>query len=169
MDDHPTTAELFAPLGLQWRPVSARLATRIRILWSGFVLAVTLALTALVLLLGAPRWLLALVLASAVLAVALGWVYAARRVRAWGYAERAEDLYIRHGVLVRQLVAVPYGRMQFVDVTAGPLERALDLAEVELHTATPGTRARIPGLEPAEAARLRDRLTALGQAQASGL
>jgi uncharacterized protein len=96
-------------------------------------------------------------------------VYAGRRTRAWGYAERAEDLYIRHGVLVRNLVAVPYGRMQFVDVTAGPLERALGLAEVELHTATPGTRARIPGLDPEEAARLRDRLTALGQAQAAGL
>jgi membrane protein YdbS with pleckstrin-like domain len=161
--------QLFAPLGLDWRPVSARLATRLRILSSALVVALGLVATLAVLVLPAPGWLLWLVLAAVVAGLAFGLWYAGRRTRAWGYAERAEDLYIRHGVLVRQLVAVPYGRMQFVDVTAGPLERALDLAQVELHTATPGTRARIPGLDPAEAARLRDRLTALGQAQASGL
>lgn len=160
---------LFAPLGLDWQPVSPRLATRMRILWSVFVLVATAVLAVAVLVLAAPVWLTWLALGCGALALLVGWGYAGRRARAWGYAERAEDLYIRHGVLVRQLVAVPYGRMQFVDVTAGPLERALGLAEVEMHTATPGTRARIPGLDPDEAARLRDRLTALGQAQAAGL
>jgi uncharacterized protein len=160
---------LFAPEGLVWRPVSERLATRSRIVWSGFVLVLAAALVVAALLLGGPRWLLWLFLGVAAAALCTGWVTAGRRARAWGYAERDEDLYIRHGLLVRTMVAVPYGRMQFVDVTAGPLERALGLAQVELHTATPGTRARIPGLGPDEAARLRDRLTALGQAQAAGL
>ncbi|HEX2174541.1 MAG TPA: PH domain-containing protein [Nocardioidaceae bacterium] len=160
---------LFAPLGLDWRPVSARLTTRLRILWAAFLVPLTAVLTAAALLVPTLPWVPWALLAAGVLALLLGMVYAGRRTRAWGYAERAEDLYIRHGVLVRNLVAVPYGRMQFVDVTAGPLERALGLAEVELHTATPGTRARIPGLDPEEAARLRDRLTALGQAQAAGL
>ncbi len=161
--------QLFAPLGLQWRPVSPRLATRMRIVWAAFLLAATLVLSVAAYVWSAPVWVRWLLPVAALAGLALGFWYAGRRARAWGYAERAEDLYIRHGVLVRQLVAVPYGRMQFVDVTAGPLERALGLAEVELHTATPGTSARIPGLDPAEAARLRDRLTALGQAQASGL
>jgi uncharacterized protein len=160
---------LFAPEGLEWHPVSERLATRSRIVWSGGVLGLAGLLTATVLLLGLPLGLLWLALGAAAVALVAGWATAGRRARAWGYAERDEDLYIRHGLLVRSLVAVPYGRMQFVDVTAGPLERALGLAQVELHTATPGTRARIPGLVPAEAARLRDRLTALGQAQAAGL
>jgi uncharacterized protein len=160
---------LFAPLGLDWQPVSPRLAIRLRVIWSGQVLVLTLMLLLVLWLLPVPAWLSWLVLAAAAVALPTGWALAARRARAWGYAERDEDLYIRHGVLVRQLVAVPYGRMQFVDVTAGPLERWLDLAQVELHTATPGTRARIPGLDPQEAARLRDRLTALGQAQAAGL
>ena len=71
--------------------------------------------------------------------------------------------------MYRQLVVVPYGRMQFVDVAAGSLERSYGLATVELHTATPSTDARIPGLTPDEAGRLRDRLSALGQAQAWGL
>ena len=43
------------------------------------------------------------------------------------------------------------------------------LASVTLKTASPGTDARIPGLEPDEAARLRDQLTDLGEARASGL
>lgn len=160
---------LFEPLGLDWHPVSARLATRLRIIWVAFLVPATVVLAVLAALLPLPGWLPWAVLVTGVAAGPAGLWFAGRRARAWAYAERAEDLYIRHGVLVRTLVAVPYGRMQFVDVTAGPLERALGLAQLELHTATPGTSARIPGLDPGEAARLRDRLTALGQAQASGL
>jgi membrane protein YdbS with pleckstrin-like domain len=59
--------------------------------------------------------------------------------------------------------------MQFVDVTAGPVERAFQLATVKLHTAAAASDARIPGLERAEAARLRDRLAELGEATAAGL
>ncbi len=92
-----------------------------------------------------------------------------RAVKAWGYAERDHDLLVRHGLLVRRLSIVPYARMQFVDVTAGPLERAFDLATVQLHTAAAASDARVPGLRPTEASRLRDRLTALGQDRAEGL
>ncbi len=58
--------------------------------------------------------------------------------------------------------------MQFVDVTAGPLDRRFGLATVQLHTAAAATDAQIPGLVPAEAARLRDRLAARGEAGAAG-
>jgi uncharacterized protein len=92
-----------------------------------------------------------------------------RVIRAWGYAERTEDLLVRHGRLIRRLSIVPYGRMQFVDVTAGPLERAFGLATVQLHTAAAASDARVPGLPPQEAARLRDRLAALGELRAEGL
>ena len=94
---------------------------------------------------------------------------AVRAVRAWGYAERDNDLMVRHGLLVRRLSIVPYARMQYVDVTAGPLERAFGLATVQLHTAAAASDARVPGLPPDEAARLRDRLTALGEDRAEGL
>jgi membrane protein YdbS with pleckstrin-like domain len=56
-----------------------------------------------------------------------------------------------------------------VDVTAGPFERSFGLATVRLHTAAAASDARIPGLEEAEATRLRDRLAALGEARAAGL
>ena len=92
-----------------------------------------------------------------------------RRFSAWGYAEREDDLLVRRGVLFSRLSVVPYGRMQFIDVTAGPLERSFGLATVRMHTAAAASDARIPGLEREEAARLRDRLAELGEAQAAGL
>ena len=92
-----------------------------------------------------------------------------RRYRSWGYAEREEDLLVRRGVMFARLSVVPYGRMQFIDVTAGPLERAFGLATVRLHTAAASTDARIPGLAREEAARLRDSLAELGESQAAGL
>jgi membrane protein YdbS with pleckstrin-like domain len=95
--------------------------------------------------------------------------FLARRVAAWGFAERDEDLMVRRGVLVRRLSVIPYGRMQFIDVTAGPIERSFGLATLRMHTAAAASDARIPGLDQDQAARLRDQLAALGQAQAAGL
>lgn len=106
---------------------------------------------------------------AALVVGAILWLLAGRRYRSWGYAEREEDLLVRRGVMFTRLSVVPYGRMQFIDVTAGPLERAFHLATVRLHTAAAATDARIPGLERDEAARLRDRLAELGEAQAAGL
>ena len=97
------------------------------------------------------------------------WLLVERHYRSWGYVEREDDLYITHGVMFRSLVAVPYGRMQLVEVESGPLERAFGLAHVTLVTASASTNATIPGLVPDEAARLRDSLTQLGEAHASGL
>ena len=106
---------------------------------------------------------------AAVVVAALLWRFVDRRFGSWGYAEREDDLLVRRGVMFARLSVVPYGRMQFIDVTAGPLERAFGLATVRLHTAAAATDARIPGLERDEAARLRDRLAELGEAQAAGL
>jgi membrane protein YdbS with pleckstrin-like domain len=107
---------------------------------------------------------LGLLAAGAVAAVLLR-----RRVASWAFCERAEDLLVRRGVMVQRLSLVPYGRMQFVDVSSGPLERSLGLATLRLHTAAAASDARIPGLPRAEAERLRDQLSTLGGAQAAGL
>jgi len=114
---------------------------------------------------------IAAVAAAAVSLVLLGLALLSveRRWRAWGYAERADDLLVRRGVLVRRTSVVPYGRMQYVDVTAGPLDRRLGLAKVVLHTAAAASDAAIPGLPLAEAERLRDRLAALGEARQAGV
>jgi len=107
--------------------------------------------------------------AAALVLGAISWSIVGRRFGSWGYAEREDDLLVRRGVMFARLSVVPYGRMQFIDVTAGPLERSFGLATVRLHTAAAATDARIPGLERAEAARLRDSLAELGEAQAAGL
>jgi membrane protein YdbS with pleckstrin-like domain len=109
---------------------------------------------------------------SAVVMVALGAMlsfFLRRRFRAWRYQERNEDLIVARGVMVQRLSVVPYGRMQFVEVTAGPIERLFKLSTVKLHTAAAASDARIPGLEQSEAARLRDRLTELGESMAAGM
>src|SRR5438128_2052374 len=136
------------------------------------LLVVWLGLLALVLglllgLLAGPVW-----AAFALLPLALaawGWVLLGRNWRSWRYAERADDLLISRGVLWREETVVPYGRMQLVEVTSGPVERHFGLASVQLHTAAAATDATIPGLDPAEAERLRDRLTELGEARSAGL
>ncbi len=118
-------------------------------------------------LLAGPGWgLFALLPLGLLLA---GWPMLGRNWQSWRYAERADDLLISRGVLWRQETVVPYGRMQLVEVTSGPVERSFGLAGVQLHTAAAATDARIPGLDPAEAERLRDRLTELGEARSAGL
>jgi membrane protein YdbS with pleckstrin-like domain len=160
--------DLFAPSDVSWTPVSPKLATLRRL--NAAILAAVVAVAALVTLGLMTSWLYGL-LAVVVIALAFGWAWVliGRNQRSWKYAEREDELLVSHGIMFRELVVVPYGRMQFVDVTAGPLERAYGMATVELHTATPATDAKIPGLHPDEASRLRDRLSALGQAQAWGL
>jgi membrane protein YdbS with pleckstrin-like domain len=160
------------PPDVQWRPLSRRLLWLelsghvIRLLISAVIFVVVLMLW-----MDGPQWLVLplIVLAMFIIGTLIRMVTLPRSIRSWGYAERADDLLVRHGLLVRRLSIVPYGRMQFVDVTAGPLERALGLATVQLHTAAAASDARIPGLLPDEATRLRDRLTALGHARAEGL
>lgn len=110
----------------------------------------------------------AVLLAAAVL-TGMSVVAATRRFTTWAYAEREDDLLLRRGVLVRRTSVVPYGRMQYVDVTAGPLDRRMGLAKVVLHTAAAATDAVLPGLATGEAERLRDRLAALGEARAAGV
>ncbi|GAA0931587.1 PH domain-containing protein [Streptomyces thermoalcalitolerans] len=141
-----------------------RLRRLLLVVWLGLL---TLAAGLLPGLLIGPAW-----SAFALLPLALmawGWVLLERNWRSWRYAERADDLLISRGVLWREETVVPYGRMQLVEVTSGPVERRFGLATVQLHTAAAATDATIPGLDPAEAERLRDRLTELGEARSAGL
>jgi uncharacterized protein len=159
---------LFAPPGERWQAVSPRLRTVRRTLlafWLGLGgLAVAVAVGIFL-----DWWLVGAVIVVAAVLFGWAWWLIGRNWLSWGYAERGDDLLVTHGVLFKTLVVVPYGRMQFVDVTAGPVERKFGIAKVQLHTATPATDAEIPGLTPDEAERLRDRLAALGEARATGL
>ena len=100
----------------------------------------------------------------------LGWFSIGRNLRSWGYVERADDLVVTHGAMFKRLTVVPYGRMQLVDVEAGPIERSFGLVSVKLHTAAATTDAKVLRSHPRPwPPQLRDRLTQLGEAHASGL
>lgn len=92
-----------------------------------------------------------------------------RRVRAIGYILREDDLLFRRGIMFERVVAVPYGRLQLVDVTRGPLLRSLGLASLKFVTASAATGVNLPGLPLEEAEALRDRLVALAESRRSGL
>jgi membrane protein YdbS with pleckstrin-like domain len=161
--------DLFAPPDAEWRRVSPRLAVLRRGLLTAWSVLGLVVLVVAWQLFDLDGRLVALAAVAVLALAAWGWWLVGRAVARWGYVETAEELAITRGSLHRRLVVVPYGRMQYVDVNAGPLDQLLGLATVQLHTASPGTTAVIPGLLPAEAARLRDRLTAMGEAQAAGL
>jgi len=160
------SGEPFDPVGVRWTGVSPRLAAARRIT-VGLVLLVPTAVTVVLGVVVGAAWFAA---AAAPVALAVWWWWVTgRQVRAIGFAERADDLLVRRGILWRRLVVVPYGRLQYVDVQAGPVDRVFGIARVQLHTASAATDAAIPGLPPERAAELRDRLTARGQARLAGL
>jgi uncharacterized protein len=152
----------------EWQRPSPRLRDMRRLQVAGTTLgAAVVAALVLGILLGV--WEAAVAAGAALVAGAVAERFAQRRVRAWAYCEREDDLLVRRGVMFTRLSVVPYGRMQFVDVTAGPVERSFGLATVRMHTAAAASDARIPGLSAADAARLRDQLAALGESKAAGL
>jgi hypothetical protein len=92
-----------------------------------------------------------------------------RRVRSIGYQLRRDDLLLRRGILFTRFVAVPYGRMQLVDVTRGPLARALGLASLRFVTAAAASNISLDGLTEADAIHLRDHLIELAESRRAGL
>ena len=129
-----------------------------------------------------------LVLAAALaiwLIVGVGWVWipagivlvilaitlavTPRQARAYGYQLREDDLVFRKGILWQRVVAVPYGRMQLVDITHGPLDRGFGIAQLKLVTAAATTGVAIPGIRQDAAEQLRDTLIAVAETRRTGL
>jgi membrane protein YdbS with pleckstrin-like domain len=167
MPGTPDAGDPFEPAGVQWNRVSGQLAVVRRLLACGLLGLIAIGMLIAVPLAGAV-W-LAATAAVALLLAGWAWWMIGRQVSAWGYAERDDDLLVRHGLMWREIVVVPYGRMQYVDVQAGPVDRVFGIARVQLYTASAATDARIPGLTPGEASRLRDRLASRGEARLAGL
>lgn len=157
-----------APADAPWQRLPTALAWYRRLVTSAACLAVGGGGVLLLLLWGQP--LLAGVWAGLLLVAAVVlWFLAGRFQRSWGYAEASAELYLTYGVLVRQLVVVPYGRMQVVDVTADLLEQALGIATVRVRTAASTADTRVVGLPLADAVQLRDRLAARSESFSTGL
>lgn len=72
----------------------------------------------------------------------LWWILTTpRRTRALGYALESNHLMARRGIVFRSMSSMPYGRIQYVDVDSGPLERMCGVARLTVRTAgtTTGT------------------------------
>ena len=92
-----------------------------------------------------------------------------RRVRSIGYQLRPDDLLFKRGLMWQRMVAVPYGRMQLVDINRGPIARLVGLSELKFVTAAAASGVVIPGLAEAVAEDLRDKLVALAESRRAGL
>ncbi|UGS28540.1 PH domain-containing protein [Microbacterium resistens] len=92
-----------------------------------------------------------------------------RQARAIGYMLRADDIVFRRGILWQRMIAVPYGRMQLVDITHGPLDRAFGIAKLKMVTAAATTGVEIPGMNQAAAEALRDTLIEVAETRRTGL
>ena len=110
-----------------------------------------------------------LLLAVVVVVTLVSLVIARRRARSIGYRLRDDDLLFRRGIMFQRFVSVPYGRMQLIDITRGPVGRMLGLADLKFVTAAASTGVVIPGLPEPEAAALRDRLVELAESRRAGL
>jgi membrane protein YdbS with pleckstrin-like domain len=160
---------VFAPPAEDWVRVSPKLITARRLVLAIVLVPIVGVIVAITGVSPAPGWVPALVAVVGLVVFGWAWWLIGRRVRSYGYCERADDLLVTSGILFRRLVIVPYGRMQLVDVTAGPIDRSLGITTVQLHTAAATSDAAIPGLPPDEASALRDRLSAVGEERSSGL
>lgn len=83
-------------------------------------------------------------------------------LRAWklyafkGYALREHDMLYKSGWIWKRLVAVPYNRIQHVEVRRGPLEEMLDLRKLQIFTAGgSASDLSMSGLAPEQAEQLR--------------
>ena len=92
-----------------------------------------------------------------------------RQARAMGYMLREDDVVFRRGILWQRMVAVPYGRMQLVDITQGPLDRAFGISQLKMVTAAATTGVQIPGLTQDGAEALRDTLIQVAETRRTGL
>ncbi|MET1053446.1 MAG: PH domain-containing protein [Mycetocola sp.] len=109
------------------------------------------------------------VMAGLLAVVVIGAAFTPRRIRSIGYQLRQDDLLFRRGIMWTRIVAVPYGRMQLIDINRGPVARAFGLAELKFVTASASSAIVLPGLPEDEAEQLRDHLVTVAESRRTGL
>jgi len=166
--DETTSTSRLDPVPGEWRRVSSKyiVVDLVSTLVWGVVMTFASSLPAWLLDWGIWWWALPVAVGAIMLATI---ILTPRRVRSIGYRLRDDDLLFRRGIMFQRFVAVPFGRMQLVDITRGPLARAVGLAELKLVTAAAATGVVIPGLPLEEAEELRDHLVALAETRRAGL
>lgn len=155
-----------SPQSRPMNPVSPKLSTARYLGRLPWLLVILVALIVLAVLFS--PWLYLPVAVLAVLLLWQAWLIP-QQVKRLGWLETEDELLITKGKLWHTFTVVPYGRIQFVDVTAGPIERSLGLKSVVLHTASATSDATVQGLPAEEADALRERLAVKARERMSGL
>jgi membrane protein YdbS with pleckstrin-like domain len=150
-----------------WHQISPKYVTE-QLITAGALLAIVVAVTLVTTLVFDWQWAW---IPGAILTVIMVWsiVLIPRQAKALGYQLRDDDLVFRKGILWQRFVAVPYGRMQLVDITHGPLDRGFGIAQPKFVTAAAITGVEIPGLPQSVAESLRDHLVAVAESRRTGL
>ena len=150
-----------------WHQISPKYV-RVQFISTGSFLLIVIAATLVLTLFLHQTWAW---IPGGILTVILVWTLAIlpRQARSIGYQLREDDLVFRRGILWQRFVAVPYGRMQLVDITHGPLDRGFGIAQLKFVTAAATTGVVIPGLEQQTAETLRDHLVEVAESRRTGL
>jgi membrane protein YdbS with pleckstrin-like domain len=82
------------------------------------------------------------------------YIYPKIKYARWRYEVSNDEIYIRKGLYFVSNIIIPIVRVQFTDVSHGPILRVFGLSDVEITTA--GGSQTIPGLTVADADILRD-------------
>jgi membrane protein YdbS with pleckstrin-like domain len=118
---------------------------------------------------GYPTWLSWLVPAAILAYGIVAAIVIPFSVRRRRYSLREDDFVAARGVIWHRIEVVPYGRIQYVDMTAGPVLRAFGLTRIKIHTAATDTHPEVLGITADEGARLRDELARRGEQRQAGL
>jgi len=85
----------------------------------------------------------------------------AARYNARGYQISRDRLRVVRGIMWHSDTIVPFGRVQHIDVDQGPIERAMGIATMTLHTAgSHNASVRLPGLGHELAVEMREEIRA---------
>ncbi|MEX2328727.1 MAG: PH domain-containing protein [Nitriliruptoraceae bacterium] len=144
-----------------------RLEPSVRVVWRlrsalGLLPVVIVLVAAATLLPARFQWPLTLLLVLGAVAH-VAWLPGARW-RRWHWRLAVRALELDHGVLIHRREAVPYFRIQQIDITTGPLDRLLGLASLEVTTASASGSAVLPGLGRDQAPDVRRELLARSRA-----
>lgn len=163
----PRSENRLALEGGVWHQISPKYVT-VQLISTGSFLLIVVAATLVLTILMHQWWAW---IPGGIVTVILVWTLAIlpRQARSIGYQLRDDDLVFRRGILWQRFVAVPYGRMQLIDITHGPLDRGFGIAQLKFVTAAAATGVVIPGLAQSTADTLRDHLVEVAESRRTGL
>ena len=151
IDDLPTVDD--AP----FESLERRYLRQQRAIWSFWLGVILVAGVVLSIVLGPPSWVWPIVIGVPLLLTAVAWVLEGLAFSHRGVQLRERDVSTRRGIISRTTISVPFTRVQHVTVERSFLDRTFGLATVVIFTAGAiAADARVPGLDPDRADRLRE-------------